>query len=70
MGPATVFVSGDDEAAKAEVKGLLHDLGWKDEGIIDLRGIQTARGPENYAVLFFEIVAVLKSRFVNINVTR
>jgi predicted dinucleotide-binding enzyme len=70
VGPATVFVSGDDEAAKAEVKGLLHDLGWKDEGIMDLGGIRTARGPESYAVLFFEIVAVLKSRFVNIHVTR
>jgi 8-hydroxy-5-deazaflavin:NADPH oxidoreductase len=70
VGPATVFVSGDDEAAKAEVKGLLHDLGWKDEGIMDLGGIRTARGPENYAVLFFEIVAVVKSRFVNIHVTR
>ena len=69
-GPATVFVSGDDEAAKAEVKGLLHDLGWKDEGIMDLGGIRTARGPEHYAVLFFEIVAVLKSRVVNIHVTR
>ncbi len=43
-GPATVFVSGDDEAAKAEVKGLLHDLGWKYEGIMDLGGIRTARG--------------------------
>jgi predicted dinucleotide-binding enzyme len=70
VGPATVFVSGDDEAAKAEVKGLLHDLGWRDEGIMDLGGIRTARGPEHYAVLFFEIVTVLKSRLVNIHVTR
>src|ERR1700729_3046906 len=31
-------VSGDDEAAKTEVKGLLHDLGWEDEGIMDLGG--------------------------------
>jgi predicted dinucleotide-binding enzyme len=44
VGLATVFVSGDEEAAKTEVKGLLHDLGWKDEGIIELGGIQTARG--------------------------
>ena len=65
-----MFVSGDDEAAKSEVKGLLHDLGWKDEGIIDLGGIRTARGPENYAMLFFETIAVLKSPFVNIHVTR
>jgi 8-hydroxy-5-deazaflavin:NADPH oxidoreductase len=70
VGPATVFVSGADEGAKTQVKGLLHDLGWKDEGIIDLGGIQTARGPENYAVLFFEIIGVLKTPFFNIHITR
>ena len=70
VGPATVFVSGDDEAAKSQVRGLLHDLGWKDEGIIDLGGIRTARGPESYAVLFFDTIGVLKSRFFNIHITR
>jgi 8-hydroxy-5-deazaflavin:NADPH oxidoreductase len=70
IGPATVFVSGDDEAAKSTVKGLLHDLGWKDEGIIDLGGIQTARGPENYIVLFFATIGVLKSPFFNIHIAR
>jgi predicted dinucleotide-binding enzyme len=70
VGPATVFVSGDDDAAKAQVKDLLHDLGWKDEGIIDLGGIQTARGPENYIVLFFETIGVLKTPFFNIHIAR
>jgi 8-hydroxy-5-deazaflavin:NADPH oxidoreductase len=70
VGPATAFVSGDNEAAKTEVKGLLHDLGWTDEGIIDLGGIKTARGPENYIVLFFETIGVLKSPFFNIHITR
>ena len=70
LGPATVFVSGDDQAAKTEVKGLLHDLGWKNEGIVDLGGIQTARGPENYIVLFFEIIGVLQSPLLNIHITR
>jgi 8-hydroxy-5-deazaflavin:NADPH oxidoreductase len=65
-----VFVSGDNEAAKAEVKGLLHDLGWKDEGIIDLGGIKTARGPESYIMLFFETIGVLKSPFFNIHISR
>jgi 8-hydroxy-5-deazaflavin:NADPH oxidoreductase len=69
-GPATVFVSGDDDAAKAEVKVLLQDLGWHDEGIIDLGGIKTARGPENYIVLFFATIGVLKSPFFNIHITR
>jgi 8-hydroxy-5-deazaflavin:NADPH oxidoreductase len=68
IGPATVFVSGDDEAAKTTVKGLLHDLGWKDEGILDLGGIQTARGPENYIVLFFETIGVLKTPLFNIHI--
>lgn len=70
VGPATVFVSGDDEAAKTQVKHLLHDLGWKDEGIIDLGGVRTARGPENYIVLFFETIGVLKTPFFNVHITR
>jgi len=70
VGPATVFLSGDHDAAKAQVKDLLHDLGWKDDQIIDLGGIQTARGPENYIVLFFETIGVLKTPFFNIHIAR
>jgi 8-hydroxy-5-deazaflavin:NADPH oxidoreductase len=70
VGPATVFLSGDHDAAKAQVKDLLHDLGWKDEAIIDLGGIATARGPENYIVLFFETIGVLKTPFFNIHIAR
>jgi predicted dinucleotide-binding enzyme len=69
-GPATVFVSGDDQGAKAEVVGLLHDLGWSDDGIIDLGGVATARGPENYIILFFATVGVLKTPFFNIHISR
>jgi NADPH:quinone reductase len=69
-GPATIFVSGDDHDAKAEVVGLLHDLGWTDDGTIDLGGVQTARGPESYAILFFAIIGVLKTPFFNIHISR
>ena len=69
-GPATIFVSGDDHDAKAEVVGLLHDLGWTDDGIIDLGGVQTARGPESYVILFFAIIGVLKTPFFNIHISR
>jgi 8-hydroxy-5-deazaflavin:NADPH oxidoreductase len=68
--PATVFVSGDDPDAKAEVVGLLHDLGWTDDGIIDLGGVRTARGPEHYIILFFETIGVLKTPFFNIHISR
>jgi 8-hydroxy-5-deazaflavin:NADPH oxidoreductase len=68
--PATVFVSGDDEGAKAEVAGLLRDLGWTDEQVIDLGGVRSARGPENYIILFFETIGVLKTPFFNIHISR
>jgi predicted dinucleotide-binding enzyme len=68
--PATVFVSGDHEPAKTEVKALLHDLGWTDDQIIDLGGVQTARGPENYIILFFSTIGVLKTPFFNIHIAR
>jgi hypothetical protein len=43
-GEHTVFVSGNDAAAKETVTGLLHSFGWKD--IVDLGDITTARGTE------------------------
>jgi len=49
--PPTVFLSGDDVAAKQTVKDLLADLGWKQEWMMDLGGIETARAAEA-AILF------------------
>ncbi|MFF8356741.1 NADPH-dependent F420 reductase [Streptomyces chartreusis] len=49
--PATAFLSGEDRAAKAIVRGLLVDLGWHEEWITDLGGVETARATEA-AVLF------------------
>ncbi|MFF4084849.1 NADPH-dependent F420 reductase [Streptomyces sp. NPDC001777] len=47
----TVFLSGDDPQAKQAVRELLIDLGWHEEWITDLGGIQTARATEA-AILF------------------
>lgn len=43
-GDATMFMSGNDSAAKAEVKGILEQFGRKD--IVDLGDIATCRGTE------------------------
>ncbi len=43
-GAHTIFVSGNDAAAKAQVVELLQSFGWQD--IIDLGGLNTARGTE------------------------
>jgi predicted dinucleotide-binding enzyme len=50
--PSSVFVSGDDAAAKGTVTGLLGDFGWDDESIVDLGGIASARGTEHYFLMF------------------
>lgn len=44
--PPTAYVSGNDEAAKRTVTGLLGDLGWQPERIEDLGDITTARATE------------------------
>ncbi|MER5964703.1 NAD(P)-binding domain-containing protein [Streptomyces sp. NPDC002057] len=51
-GPGTVFLSGEDAEAKKVVRGLVTDLGWSDDAVLDLGGIATARGQETFAVLF------------------
>ncbi|WP_420998177.1 NADPH-dependent F420 reductase [Cupriavidus sp. 30B13] len=44
--PASVFVSGNDEDARAAVAGLLGDLGWPAQWICDLGDITSARATE------------------------
>lgn len=67
-GQTTVFVSGDDEDAKASVRGLLQALGWQE--IIDLGDISTARGPELYLPLWLRIMGALETPRFNIRVMR
>ncbi|MEV7568473.1 NADPH-dependent F420 reductase [Streptomyces tanashiensis] len=54
-GPSTVFLSGEDAEAKQVVHGLLADLGWPDDSVLDLGGIATARGQEHFADLFVAV---------------
>lgn len=45
-GNHTNFVSGNDAEAKATVKALLNEFGWKNENVLDLGDITNARGTE------------------------
>ncbi len=45
-GAATVFLSGDNKEAKREVHALLVSTRWPEAAILDLGGIQSARGTE------------------------
>jgi predicted dinucleotide-binding enzyme len=64
--PSSVFVSGDDAAAKATVTSLLTDFGWPKESVIDLGGIASARGPEHYLLMFATLMQSLHNPMFNI----
>jgi 8-hydroxy-5-deazaflavin:NADPH oxidoreductase len=67
-GDHTVFVSGDDAAAKGTVTELLRALGHTD--IIDLGDISTSRGPEMFLPLWLRIMGALGTYRFNIKVVR
>ncbi len=66
--PHSVFVSGDDADAKQVVTGLLTELGHTD--VIDLGGIETARGTEMYLPLWLRLMGALGTAEFNIHVVR
>ncbi|MFI2352678.1 NADPH-dependent F420 reductase [Streptomyces sp. NPDC019443] len=69
-GPSTVFLSGADAGAKAQVAAVLGDLGWPSSSQLDLGGITTARGQEHLAWLFLGVAAALGTYTFNLKVVR
>ncbi|QBR92911.1 NADPH-dependent F420 reductase [Nocardioides euryhalodurans] len=65
---STVFVSGDDAGAKALVVALLESFGHDD--VIDLGGIETARGTEMVLPLWLRLMAALGTPHFNLKVVR
>ncbi|WP_433181632.1 NADPH-dependent F420 reductase [Actinoallomurus sp. CA-150999] len=57
----TAFLSGKDPEAKQVVRELLTDLGWRQEWITDLGGIETARAAE--AMILFVPHVIRSSGF-------
>lgn len=66
--PSTVFVSGDDAAAKRTVVDLLTAFGHED--VVDLGGIATARGPEMYLPLWLRLMGALGTADFNLRIVR
>lgn len=64
----TVFVSGDDPDAKAAVVALLESFGHDD--VLDLGGIETARGAEMYLPLWLSLFGALGTGDFNIAIVR
>ncbi len=69
-GAHSVFVSGDDAEAKQLVAGMLESFGWPPDAIVDLGGIETARGAEMYLVLWIELMQAGGTPDFNVNFVR
>lgn len=67
-GDHSVFVSGNDETAKSKVVSLLNSFGWKNENIIDLGDISTARGTEMMLPVWVRLFGKLQTPLFNFNV--
>jgi hypothetical protein len=70
-GDHVIFVCGDDAEAKAQVARYLHDwFGWKEESVIDLGGIEAARGTEMLLPLWVRLMGVLGTPMFNFRIVR
>jgi 8-hydroxy-5-deazaflavin:NADPH oxidoreductase len=58
-GDHVLFMAGDDARAKELTLGLLGELGWPADRVIDLGGVVAARGLEAYVLLW---VALMRAR--------
>jgi predicted dinucleotide-binding enzyme len=67
-GRHTVFLSGDDADAKAQTGELLRAFGWPGDAILDLGGIDTARGPEMYLPLWLRLWGATGTGVLNVEV--
>lgn len=69
-GDHSIFLSGNDMEAKAIVKRLLEDIGWKPRNIIDLGDIKTSRGTEMLLPLWISLRGKLGTGDFNFQIKR
>lgn len=68
-GDHTIFVSGNDASAKAQVTDMLKNwFGWKD--VIDLGDITTARGTEMYLPIWLRLWGALGTGMFNVKIVK
>lgn len=63
-----MFVAGNDAEAKATVADLLRGMGWR--SVLDLGGIEAARGMEMYVILWVTLMGVQGTAMFNIRLVR
>lgn len=64
------YISGNDNEAKAKVKKLLKEFGWKDENLLDLGDITAARAQESVLLVWLRIMQSLNSGEFNFQIVK
>jgi len=64
----TTFIAGNDAEAKATVADLLRSFGWR--SILDVGGIEAARGLEAYVLLWLSMRSAQETNAFNIKIVR
>jgi predicted dinucleotide-binding enzyme len=67
-GDHSAFICGNDADAKAKVKSLLNEFGWKNENILDLGDITAARGTEAVLPIWLRIWSATQNGAFNLKV--
>lgn len=65
-----VFISGNDEEAKATGKEVLKSFGWQEKNIIDLGDITTSRGTEQLLPIWVRLYGALKTPMFNFRIVK
>jgi len=65
-----LFIAGDDDDAKEQVRTILAEFGWDLRDVHDLGGIAAARGPEMYLPLWLQLMGALGTAAFNVHVVR
>ena len=64
------YLCGNDPGAKAEVKKLLNQIGWREENILDLGDITGARATESVMPIWLRVMAAIQTGAFNFRLVR
>lgn len=64
----TVFLSGNDSDAKSTIQAILLSFGWKENEVIDLGDISTARGVEQLLPIWTRLYGALNNPMFNFKI--
>jgi hypothetical protein len=68
--PTNIFLNGNNDEAKREVKKLLTTFGWNEKDIIDMGDITTARGTEQILPIWVRLWGTLQTPMFNFKVVK